>query len=573
MKRFFNTIPLIAALASMVAVARAQVVVWHDDFDLQPIGANSADTTGTNKYGAVAWNYASGGVAGDYGNPIVTITNNNPDNLVGDPSYTHTNNCAFTFTNITGGASALNFGFELNWIATTGGNTLASLRDYILEFDIAIQGDGLGSLGGYVGPVLGVFGNYGGMYYGDGCETNPPVSFFPAPGAGYQHVAMPMDTFATAHANLLPPTDSPLTFFIGFYITSGGDTNIQEIDLANVEIVMTNAAPPPPPTLSVVPAKPGLRVFAQDHTEPYNQEGFSTVDANQSWVGVATPVNPVSYAITIQDFDTVNGYTLFAQFAQNAASGDPYGVYNAPNAFVWSIASAGPGGVFTTAVNWKTNAPQNGEGNNALTLTTTSTNGRGTWTLVFTNDTDGAVIAPDGTSGSFSLDPSVAPSFANPLVIDFGTCPNWNTAGYGQWIDYGRIAITNVVDGNEYDDFTKDSSLDTSLWNPNFSYNNNPAPNCVVLVSTNTPYWVNWSEPSEGFGLETATNLNTAAGSWFSPDYYGNGVVTNTLPTAMGGIATWTLIPFGCLPTADGTQGGVPSPTAFFRLSNPPPSQ
>ena len=571
MKHKLKTTFLIAVLGGLTTAANAQsVVVWHDDFDQQPIGATSTPGA-ANPYGAVAWNYAPGGVAGDYGHPTVTITNDLPDTLPGDPSYTHTNNCAFTFTNITSGAGPLNFGLELNWIAANG-NTLTSLRDYILKFDIAVQGDGINNLGGYVGPVLGVFGNYGGMYYGDGSETNPPVSFFPDPGTGYVHVEMPMNTFAAAHANLLPPTDSPLTFYIGFYITAGNDNNIQEIDLANVEIVMTNTAPPLPPTISVLPAKPGLRVFAQDNTHPYNQEGFGTQDGNQSWVGVATPANPVTYAVTIQDFDAVNGYTLFVQFAQNASGGDPYGVYNGQNAFVWSITSAGGGAGFTTSIDWKTNRPANGQNNNALALTTTTTTGRGTWLLVFTNDLNGTVTAPDGASGSFTL-PSedVAADLANPCVIDFGTCPNWNTAGYGQWIDYSRIAITNVVDGNEYDDFTQDASFNTGLWNTGFSYNNNPP--SVIQVPTGTSYWVNWTLPDEGYGLGTKASLNGGTNVWFSPNYYGNGVVTNTIPTTMGGILTWTLIPAGCLPTVDGTQGGPVSPTGFFRLSNPPPSQ
>ena len=76
--------------------------------------------------------------------------------------------------------------------------------------------------------------------------------------------------------------------------------------------------------------KPGMRIFAQDNTHTYNQEGFSTVDINQSWVKLATPANTVSYSLTFGDFDTVNNYTLYAQFVQNANPGDPFGVYSAP---------------------------------------------------------------------------------------------------------------------------------------------------------------------------------------------------------------------------------------------------
>jgi hypothetical protein len=530
-----------------------QVVVWHDDFNSATLGANSAAAT----YGAVSWNFQGAGI----GNPVVTITNNN---LLG----TNTQNCAFTVD--TTQTNLLNFGWQINYLPASG-NTNTSLRAYTLEFDIAVQGVDFTSLGAYVAPTVAVFANPGGLYYGSGCMSNPPLSIFPSAGTGYQHVSMPLSAFDAAHDTLLVPTNTPLAFSIGFYMAAPANTpfayqGIEEIDLQNVQLLMTNPPPLPPPTAKLVLAKPGLRIFAQDHTFTYNQEGFGTVDLNQSWVGVATPANPVSYSITFADFDTVNNYTLYAQFAQGADPGNPFGVYGAQNAFVWSITHQDSG--FTTSIDWKTNRPSNGVNNNALALTTTTTTGRGTWRLTFTNNIDGTVTAPDGTTGSFTLDPAVSADFANPLTIDFGTAPN-NTGGYGQWIDLSRIAITNVIDGNEFDDFTQDQSLNTSLWNPGFSYN----PGSVIQVSTTTPCWVNWTVPDEGFGLATKASLKGGTNVWFSPNYYGNGAFMNTTPTVMGGSLSWTLIPAGCLPTVDGTQGGTPSLQGFFRLSSPPPSQ
>jgi hypothetical protein len=554
-----------AAIALLPTTTLAQLVVWHDDFDQQPIGANSTDAT----YGAVAWNFSGAG----YGNPVVWVTNDAPDTALqpdGD-----TNNCAMTFIPDFGG-TADNFGLEINWIPASG-NTQASVEAYTLEFDMAVQGETISSDPGYWGLGLGLLANNSGIYCGPwGCtgyqlSPGPGASYFPGAGAGYQHYAIGFTNFIAATGdNLMSPTSSPITLYLSFYIAGSSYASTEEIDLANVQIVMVTNPIVIQPTMNILPAKPGLRVFAQDSTHPYNQEGFGTQDAYQSWVGVATPAMPVSYAVTMQDFDTVNGFALFVQFAQNASGGDPYGVYNAQNALVWSIISSGPGGMFTTAVNWKTNAPQSGEPNNALSLSTTSTDGRGTWLLVFTNDLDGTVYAPDGTSGSFSLpDEDVAADLANPCVIDFGSCPNWNSAGYGQWIDYSNIAITNVIDGDEYDDFTQDTSLNTALWNPGFSYN----AGSVIQVPAGTSYWVNWTVPDDGFGLETIASLNGGTNVWFSPNYYGNGVVTNSTPTLMGTGPKWTLVPAGCLPTVDGTQGGPVSSTAFFRLSNPPPSQ
>ena len=559
-----------AAITLLPTATHAQTNIWHDDFDQQPVGANSDD----GSYGAVAFNFTGAGI----GHPLVMITNDLPDTLTGDPSYTHTNNCAFLIdTDPADFSQTLNFGWRINRIPVIGGNTNLSLRAYNLNFDIAVSGGtSINGIGGYVAPSIGIYGNQGGEYYSFGCQSNVPTAFFPPAGSGYIHYSVNLASFGTANATLLSPTNSLFSFFIAFYMAGHTYPGIVEIDLANISITMSNPPSPPPPTMTLVPTKPGLRVFAQDHTQTYNQEGFGTVDLNQSWVGVATPANPVSYSITFADFDTVNNYTLYAQFLQNGNPGDPFGVYNGQNALAWQITHQDSG--FTTRIDWKTNAPQAGQNNNALPLlTTTSTNGRGTWTLTFTNDTDGTVTAPDGTSGSFNLpnDPTWLSDFANPLIIDFGTAPN-NPGGWGQWITYSKIAISNVVDGTEYDDFTMDDVFNTSLWNPGFSYNSASANNAgsVFQVSTNTPYWVHWTTPDDGYGLGTKASLNSGTNEWFSPNYYGSGVgVTNTSPQLMGTTLKWTLIPSACLPTVDGTVGGTPSTQGFFRLANPAPTQ
>jgi hypothetical protein len=569
MRRIFKKTTLAAALSILTFAVNAQTNVWHDDFDQFTVGANSDDST----YGLVAFNFSGAG----YGHPFVMITNNNPDTLPGDPNYTHTNNCAFVFdTNPADFPNALNFGLQINRIPVIGGNTNTSLRAYILNFDIAVQNSDIGAIGGFVGPSLGVYGNNSGEYFGDGCQTNVPVSFFPPAGTGYVHYSLNLGGFGTANAGALNPLDGTFSFFIAFFMAGHTYPGNVEIDLANVSITETNLPPPPPPPVTMTPAKPGLRVFAQDNTQTYNQEGFSTVGVNQSWIGLATPSNPVSYSVNFADFDTVNNYTLYVQFVQNGASGDPFGVYNGANAFVWQITHQDAG--FTTRIDWKTNAPQSGQNNNALPLTTTtSTNGRGTWTLTFTGDTVGTVTAPDGTSTPFTLPPEAdwAAHFANPVVIDFGTAPN-NTAGFGQWITYKSIGITNVADGNAFDDFTKEDVLNTTLWNPRFSLNSSNANNAgsVFQISTNTSFWLNWPVPDDGFALATSPALTGPTAVWSTPNFYGTAAgATISLPQKMGNTLKWTLVPSACLPTTDGTPGGPVSPTGFFRLQNPPPAQ
>ncbi|MGH7989492.1 MAG: hypothetical protein ACREDS_04755, partial [Limisphaerales bacterium] len=380
----------VAAIAITLTppVTHAQTItVWTDDFDSQPLGATSAtNSSQTNLYGAVSWNFSGAGV----GNPVVTITNDLPPT-------NGTQNCAFTFvTSATN--SPLNFGWETDFLPATG-NTIANPGAYTLEFDMAVQGLSLTNLGGYVGPVLGLFGNYGGQYFGDGGEIAPSASYFPGAGTGYQHYSIPFTNFATANANLLPPTDSPLAFFIGFYIPAATNYGTVEIDLANVQVLMnTNTPPPPPPTLTILPATPELRIFAQNSAATYNEEGFLTVDENQSWVG-SVAGHPPTYSFTYKDWNTVAGFMNVISFIPNnymqngGPASSPYTVYYASNALQLTITSFATN--FVASLDWRTNGPTQNSTNNVLLLTNSI--GVGTWTLKFTDDTDGTLTPPGGS--------------------------------------------------------------------------------------------------------------------------------------------------------------------------------
>jgi hypothetical protein len=576
MRKTSLTISLIGAWIALIMTAHAQTNVWHDDFDQWPVGYGSGPNfTGPGTYGRIAYDFSGAGA----GNPMVVITNGtNPDTLPGDPSYTHSNYCAFIFTSTNVFPPNFNFGWDINSIAAFS-NTNTDPRAYTLKFDFSVQGDGINNLGGFVGPQVYVFGQNApgayssGEYYGDGTQKGLTAGFFPPPGGGWVHVEMPLSQgWGTANANPINFLSPAFSFGFGAFMAGLSSTNQQEIDIANVEI--TEITPPLlNPTNHITAGKPGLRLFAQNSQQTYNQEGFGTVDQNQSWVGIATPANPVSYSVTMGDFNTANGFALYLQFVQNGNPGDPFGVYNGQNALVWTIQSGGGTNGFTTSVAWKTNSPASGEPNVAMPVTTTtSTNGVGTWTLTFTSDLAGTVTTPDGTVGTVTLpDEAMAADFVNPVIIDFGEAPN-RTIGYGQWITFNKIAISNVLDGTEIDDFTQDTNfpINTTLWNPGFSLDRNS----VVQVPPGKSYWMNWTTPANGFGLETKGQLIGGTNMWFSPNYYGSGVgASNSVPTLMGTQYIWTLVPGACFPTADGTTNGPTSPTAFFRLANPPPSQ
>ncbi len=454
------------------------------------------------------------------------------------------------------------------------GNTNAFFANYTLSFDMKVSGAiNLSPVGGL---QLSLFPNQTGangygVFGSNLLLPNTDTNVFIA-GTGYQHYAISLGSFKNNGVTVTTTTNFSFGFGDVAYPANLGGVPIT-IDIDNLQITMvTNPPPPPRPTISVLPAKRGLRIFQQASDAVYTQEGIATVDINQSWVGLATPSTPVSYAITFQGFDTVANYAMNVQFVPNAGTG-PYAVYNANNDLLWTIRSGGGTSGFTTALAFKTNSPANVNGfeTNVVVapMATTSTNGRGTWTLTFTTDTSGTVTAPDGTSASFVLDPNMAAQFADPMNIFFGTSAG-ATGGFGQFTDISKIAVTNVGGLNENDNFTSETNLDLTVWDPSFSRD----AGSVILVPSTPSYWANWNIPDDGFGLETKAGLNGGTNVWFSPNYYGSGTAsTNSTPILMGTTLKWTLIPSGCLPTVDGTVGGTRSPNAFFRLASPPPSQ
>lgn len=570
MKNTLKIMSLSVALCGLTMATYAQsntIVVWHDDFDQQPVGASSANS----EEGAVGYNFAGTGV----GNPTITVINSDPDSL-----GTDTNEAAFTFdtTPATQPGGSLNFSLELNWLPATG-NTDPNLHHYYLEFDYALPSSSIAltNLGGFVGPGLGVYGNYGGEYYGQGCQTFPAASFYPAPGTGYQHVSFNLGTFQSANDTLLPPTDTPLTFFINFYMAglTVADTN-EEIDFDNVQIVLvTNAPPPPPPVMSMATAKPGLRMFAANASEPYNEEGFATMDDNQLWSG-ATSAQPATYQVNFADWNTVPGFQFQVQFdADPNLTVSPYSIYFGTNVFALTITAQATN--YTASIDFKTNAPEGATANNLMFFGTTAASAVGTWTLSFSSATNGTVTAPDGTSGAFTVPPSVIGYFTNQAAILYGIAPQ-STAGYGQYIDLKSVSTTNVPGQNIYDDFTKDTfdpmnpqnigNVSQNYWTTAYSLD----AHSMVQVGTNTPYWLMWTLPLiPEWTLETATNVTAPSTSWFTPGYYNGGTAVTT--TLMGPTNEWTLIPAADLPTVDGIAGDAISRTGFFRLSTNTPSQ
>jgi hypothetical protein len=423
-----------------------------------------------------------------------------------------------------------------------------------LEFDIRFD------------PTSAVAGNgtFGGMAFWtrDGSFTPVQLGNYTSISSGnlnWVHFQIPINAVAQPALVSIPTIGFQIHTF-GTTMTGTSIMYVDNIKFSGPAVVPTN----PPPIMSIAPAQPALRIFAGDTGNQFSREELATVDQNQSWIGGTFPV---SYSFTLLSYpNNINQTHIFLVPVNSTPGASPYGYngvdYTATNG-LWLTLNPGPNaGSVVASIYWKTNLPGANAfdtgGNTALKITNATA--IGTWKLSFTSPSAGTLTAPGASPVSFTIaDGTVATDFANPLVAYFGLQPN-STAGEGQFEDWASISITNVTGANVTEDFTKEASI-SGNWN-----NMSQQPASIALVTTNNPYWVNWTLPDTGFGLAISPGLRTPA-DWHLPGYY-NGFFGNDGTPTQYGLKHWLLVTPDILPSNLGITNG----TTFFRLSNPPPN-
>ncbi len=361
---------------------------------------------------------------------------------------------------------------------------------------------------------------------------------------------------------------------VGGYVP-GGLVGSQILYVDNIRFTgpLTAIVIPPPTLLAPVAAKPGLRIFAGSTANTFDRQQVFTVGTTNSWIG---GTYPVKYSYSLQSYNP-NINQVHLELTPGGTVGQ-YTDYAGPN-LLWMVLAPGPAnGQVVCNVQWKTNAPNSNPSHTELSFTNSTA--LGTWTLVFTSDSTGYVVAPGSViSGSTNFtitDTSVATDFADPLQAVFGLQPN-TSAGQGQFIDYGMIKITGVAGGDEFEDFTTLGSDIVANLTPSGQFNNSASflTASTIIVTTNDAWWVSWTQPANGATLTTSTNL--AHPNWINPGWYSGYTDTNA-PRVMPflqpfGPRFWVLLPKDSVPTANGLQNptppaaGLPAPTAFFGLS------
>jgi hypothetical protein len=393
----------------------------------------------------------------------------------------------------------------------------------------------------------------------------------PATNTGWVHVSVPLN--AVADTNLLNMGGLLIHMYAPFYSLNLVGTTTFWVD--NIKFTgPTTAVTNPPPTLALSPATPALRIFAGSAVNTYDREELATADNNQTWVGGGT----VRYSFSLLDYPrNINQTHIF--LVPTATSGQAnMGNAGTPNEFIeyqasntlWMVLNPGANGAVVASVQWKTNLPNANPNITALSITNPTA--VGTWTLTFNSATTGTLTAPGAAPKPFTItDPNVLTDFTNPCVAYFGVQPN-STTGEGQFEDWGSIAVSGVSGVSESENFVNEATFNANnYWTTNCAFAGSLQP-----VPPGNPYWISWTLPALGYGLGAASAVNGASNTpnpWMLPEYfnsYNNVAPGGAIPgQTQEGTSEWVLVPAGCLPTVDGSQGGTPAPDAFFELFNP----
>ncbi len=318
--------------------------------------------------------------------------------------------------------------------------------------------------------------------------------------------------------------------------------------IANVQLLGTEG-PPPPPTLSA-PTKPlpGLNVFAStDGNTYYDRQEVGLIASNGvSWVGNATPANPVTYSFTINSFppSPVNAgqAEAYLMLAPNPAAYDNAIDYNEPNCVVVEVEPNATGSFMSFT--YKTNEPDS-ETYTTVGTVNSAQSPVGTWSVTFTSPTNVTLTASDGTQSSFVFSNGLdfAETQSPGCYLYLGMQAN-NASSLNNAVVYSNFSVSGVPAAMS-DNFLADTTLNTNLW---FNFMAH-APGGVFVMPPGVENWITWTLPDAGFQLQNATSLT---GPW-------NVLSSDFILPEVGQVSQ--------LITTNDIPAGTPN--AFFELTSP----
>jgi hypothetical protein len=352
-------------------------------------------------------------------------------------------------------------------------------------------------------------------------------------------------------------------------------------------IVLWNAVTRPKITALTPNTEPGglkIAVDANGTSNPNDQEGISSPSAanaqtNFFWIGQTpatysftltnfpVPAAPFSSTPTVPEsvgsgFDAhiylCNGDSIEAfsgAFAYNQTySGAPYNLLDylglhVQNAFITNAVtyttnemtmevttnnSYSLGSGVVAILDWKTNAPNANATNRIVFDFPAMASANGTWSLNFSDNTHGSIVAADGSVNAFTLpdflsDPNYAANFTPVTsMVQFGVFKNGNNANNSLSAIFTHVLVTNNVAGTIYDDNFNGPGLTAKYAWQVAQYYLNPA-NRTLWIPQGTAYWLKWDTTQSGFVVQSTGDL---LGTWGNAGVnytYSDGTGTNTI--------------------------------------------
>jgi hypothetical protein len=331
----------------------------------------------------------------------------------------------------------------------------------------------------------------------------------------WQHISAPFSAL---------PSGTYSEAIIGF-ISNGGSayTNTLACWIDNIVFTALPSVHTNQPQLAISKAPPaGLTCVCSQPAGTWQRQMIATVQNNFSWNTASAVSNTTTYSMTIAAAPGA-AYPSFASqmflIPQLGMAGSPIDdSIDWDSANVVSLAvSVNPDHSATGQFQYKVNNAANW--NAALAFGFPCAAGPvGTWSLVFNNNTNVTLRAPDNTVTNFTIPAGDAALFQDPLYFYVGTQPN-NNANIGQSSTFSRVQISGGA-GSIDDNFVSTGTpgqpylLDTNTWTLNTADSKG-----VFITAPDAEYWVAWPLPDYGFtNLYTTDNPARRLGSsqWLS---------------------------------------------------------
>jgi hypothetical protein len=353
--------------------------------------------------------------------------------------------------------------------------------------------------------------SHGGTFYGNG-QTIPAAAT-----NGWVTLVQPVDLTD-------PLLGSPGSSGVDFKYTSYGGYPTNPVtfwlDDLTVNLAPTNTKILPPTLSAPYRATPGLNVFSSTANGGVNQRtdiGLINSGTGNTWLGAA---GSVTYSISITNFPPpavgANGayqaqiFLTSGNFPLPTYEAAPD--YNETNLVFFEIDETTTGAGYCS-FRYKINEPNsnanvygtdNGTAGTLVTMNAPAV--LGTWSITFNNDTNVTMSGPGGAVTNFVFTNAVAvtggvQNFGDPINVFFGAQAN-STAAIGSAVVLSGVSITG--NGNPVSD---DFMTDTPPLNPQWGVYANDPSTVQLLTADPAAWWVKWTLPDAGFGLQTTSNL------------------------------------------------------------------